>query len=150
MNREAAAVGIKREAAAVWEGGLKDGRGTLTTQTGVLSNTPYSFTGRFESGTGTNPEELIAAAEAGCFTMALSGRLGEAGMKPQSIRTRATLTLEKGGAGWAVSNIHLRVEARVPGADRAAFQKLAADTGAGCIVSRLLRTGITVEATLEA
>jgi osmotically inducible protein OsmC len=140
---------MKREASAVWEGGLKDGRGTLTTQSGVLSKTRYSFTDRFENGTATNPEELVAAAHAGCFSMALSGQLGEAGMVPQNIHTSASLTFEKVAAGWTVTGIHLKVVARIPGADRKAFEAAADRAKSGCPISRLLNTSITMEATLE-
>ncbi len=139
---------MKREANAVWQGGLKDGTGQLTTPSGVLSGTPYSFGDRFESGTGTNPEELIAAAHAGCFSMALSGQLGQAGLTPQSIRTAATLTFEKTDVGWTVTRIHLHVEGEVPGADPAAFQRAVDDAAKGCPVSRLLKAPITADAKL--
>jgi lipoyl-dependent peroxiredoxin len=129
---------MERKASAVWKGGLKDGQGSLTTPSGVLSETRYSFIDRFESGTGTNPEELVAAAHAGCFSMALSAELGNAGMKPESIRTTATLTFEKKEKGFTVTRIHLDTTARVPGAD------------AGCPISRLLNTEITLSARLEA
>src|SRR2546421_2322409 len=113
---------MKRKASAVWQGGLKDGKGTISTDSGVLSNTQYSFSTRFEEGAGTNPEELIAAAHAGCFSMALSGQLGNAGMTAQSIQTMATVTLERVEAGFAVTADHLDVTGQIPRADRAAFQ----------------------------
>ena len=141
---------MERKASAVWKGGLKDGQGTLTTASGVLSETRYSFIDRFESGTGTNPEELVAAAHAGCFSMALSAELGNAGMKPESIRTTATLTFEKKEKGFTVTRIHLDTTARVPGADAAAFEKVANAAKAGCPISRLLNTEITLSARLEA
>jgi osmotically inducible protein OsmC len=140
---------MKRSASAVWEGGLKDGKGRLSTPSRVLADTAYSFTDRFESGTGTNPEELIAAAHAGCFSMALSGALGAAGITPQRIRTSADLTFEKQEAGWTVTGIHLKTAVRMAGGDPAAFQKAAADAKANCPISRLLNTKITLEATLE-
>ncbi len=140
---------MKREASAVWEGSLKDGRGTVSSTSGTLSNTPYSFKDRFESGTGTNPEELVAAAHAACFSMALSAQLGGAGLTPQSIRTSAQLDFEKLEAGWTVTRIHLVTRARVPGADRAAFDKAAGEAKAGCPISRLLKTEITLDARLE-
>src|SRR5262245_9282694 len=104
---------MKRTASAEWRGGLKDGKGTVSTESGVLSQTQYSFCTRFESGTGTNPEELIAAAHAGCFSMALSAELGKAGLVPESIRTTAAVTLEQAGGGWAVTTSHLEVVARI-------------------------------------
>src|SRR5688572_19321306 len=116
---------MKRNASAVWEGGLRDGKGRLSTESGILSNTQYSFATRFESGAGTNPEELIAAAHAGCFSMALSGQLGNAGMTARSIQTKATLTLEKTDAGFTITAVHLDVSAAVPGADAASFAKAA-------------------------
>jgi len=141
---------MERTASAVWKGGLKDGQGTLSTPSRVLSETRYSFTDRFESGTGTNPEELIAAAHAGCFSMALSAELGNAGLKPESIRTTARLTFEKLPEGFTVTKILLDTVARVPGADTAAFDKAAAAAKAGCPISRLLKAEITLNARLEA
>jgi osmotically inducible protein OsmC len=141
---------MKRNASAVWEGGLRDGRGRLSTGSGVLSNTQYSFATRFESGAGTNPEELIAAAHAGCFSMALSGQLGNAGMTARSIRTHATLTLEKTDAGFTITAVHLDVTAAIPGADAASFAKAAESAKAGCPVSRVLNAKITMDARLEA
>src|SRR6187455_811878 len=112
---------MNRKASAIWNGGLKDGKGTISTDSGVLQNTQYSFSTRFENGAGTNPEELIAAAHAGCFSMALSAQLGERGITPDSIQTTATVTLEKKEGGFAVTSSHLEVRARIPGADRAKF-----------------------------
>jgi osmotically inducible protein OsmC len=139
-----------RKASAVWNGTLKDGKGTVTTESGVLAQTPYSFRSRFETGTGTNPEELIAAAHAGCFTMALSAQLSAAGLTPENLATSAALTLEKLEAGWTVTKIHLEVTARVPGVTNEAFQKVAADAKANCPISRLLKAEITMKATLTA
>lgn len=141
---------MKRKASAVWTGGLKDGRGTISTDSGVLSDTQYSFSTRFEEGKGTNPEELIAAAHAGCFSMALSGQLGNAGLTAESIETTATVRLEKTDAGFTITAVHLDVTARVPGADRSAFETAANNAKAGCPVSRLLKAEITLEARLEA
>ena len=140
---------MKRKASAVWNGGLKDGRGTISTDSGVLSNTQYSFSTRFEEGKGTNPEELIAAAHAGCFSMALSGKLGAANLTAESINTTAAVTLEKTDAGFTITAIHLDVTARVPGADQAAFETAANEAKAGCPVSRLLNATITMDAKLE-
>ena len=139
---------MKRSASAVWKGGLKDGKGTISTDSGVLSDAQYSFTTRFEQGKGTNPEELIAAAHAGCFSMALSNELGNAGLTPESIRTTATVTLEKTAAGFAIPAVHLTLEAKVPGADRATFAQLADTAKSGCPVSKLLKADITLDATL--
>lgn len=141
---------MKRKASAVWKGGLKDGTGTISTESGVLSDTQYSFSTRFEEGTGTNPEELIAAAHAGCFSMALSGQLGNAGMTAENISTSATVTLEKTDAGFTVTKVHLDVTARIPGADRQAFETAANNAKAGCPISRLLKAEITMDAKLEA
>jgi lipoyl-dependent peroxiredoxin len=141
---------MKRKASAVWQGGLKDGKGTISTESGVLENTQYSFSTRFEDGKGTNPEELIAAAHAGCFSMALSGQLGNAGMTAESINTTATLTLEKTDAGFTVTKVHLDVTARIPGAEQAAFETAANNAKAGCPISRLLKAEITMDARLEA
>lgn len=139
---------MQRTASAHWSGGLKDGKGTVSTQSGTLNQTQYSFATRFENGVGTNPEELIAAAHAGCFTMALSAQLGEAGMTAQSIDTKATLTLEKTDAGFTITAIHLAVSAKIPGADQAKFDQAAQNAKKGCPVSRVLNTNITMEATL--
>ena len=140
---------IRRKASAEWRGGLKDGKGTLTSGSGVLQNTQYSFGTRFEEGKGTNPEELIAAAHAGCFAMALSAELGGAGMTAESIRTEATVTLEKVGEGFSVTSSHLHLRARIPGADPAAFDKAAQAAKAGCPISKLLKADITLDAALE-
>ena len=138
-----------RKASAVWNGGLKDGGGKISTDSGVLSDTQYSFSTRFEDGIGTNPEELIAAAHAGCFSMALSGQLGAAGMTAESINTTAAVRLEKLDSGFAITSVHLDVTARVPGADEAAFATAAANAKAGCPVSKLLNAEITMDARLE-
>ena len=140
---------MQRTASAQWKGGLKNGKGTVSTASGVLSNTQYSFSTRFESGAGTNPEELIAAAHAGCFSMALSAELGKANLTPQSVDTKCTLTFEKTDEGFTVTESHLEVKARIPGGDKAAFDKAAADAKAGCPISRLLNTKITMNAALE-
>jgi osmotically inducible protein OsmC len=140
---------MQRNASAHWSGGLKDGKGTLSSASGVLKNTPYSFSTRFESQPGTNPEELIAAAHAGCFTMALSGQLGTAGMTAQAIDTTATVTLEKLEAGFTVTGVHLQVTVKIPGADQAKFDQAAKNAKEGCPISRLLNTKITMEAKLE-
>jgi osmotically inducible protein OsmC len=137
-----------RKASAVWKGSLKEGKGTISSDSGVLSNTPYSFSTRFENAKGTNPEELIAAAHAGCFTMALSAQLGSAGITPESLETTASLTLDKLDAGWTITKIHLDVAARIPGVDKAAFDKAAENAKAGCPVSRLLKAEITMSARL--
>jgi len=140
---------MKRNASAVWNGGLKDGGGRISTDSGVLKDTAYSFGTRFENGIGTNPEELIAAAHAACFSMALSGQLGAAGMTAESIRTKAALTMDKLEAGWTITAIHLDVTAKIPGGDAEKFQTAAANAKAGCPISRLLKTEITMEARLE-
>ena len=140
---------MQRKASAVWKGGLKDGKGSVSTASGVLSNTSYSFTTRFENSPGTNPEELIAAAHAACFSMALSAQLGNANLTPDSINTTANLSLDKLDSGWTVTAIHLDVAARVPKADNAAFQKAAEDAKAGCPISKLLNAKITMTAKLE-
>jgi len=137
-----------RKASAVWNGTLKEGKGTISTDSGVLSKTQYSFSTRFENGVGTNPEELIAAAHAGCFTMALSAQLTNAGFKPESLETTAEVTLEKLEAGFTITKVHLDVTARVPGADKAAFDKAAANAETGCPISRLLKAEITMTARL--
>lgn len=140
---------MKRNASAVWSGDLKSGKGTLTTDSGVLDATPYSFSTRFEDAKGTNPEELIGAAHAGCFSMALSMILGQAGLTPERIATKASVTLEQVDGGFAISAVHLDVTARVPGADQAAFDKAANDAKAGCPVSKVLNAAITMDARLE-
>lgn len=140
---------MERKASAVWQGNLKDGKGTISTESGALSATPYSFRTRFESEKGANPEELIAAAHAGCFTMALSGQLTGAGLTPERLTTEAAVTLEKLEAGFTITKIHLDVKARIPGATREAFDTAAASAKANCPVSRLLKAEITMSASLE-
>jgi osmotically inducible protein OsmC len=141
---------MKRKASAHWEGGLKDGKGSVSTQSGVLSKTQYSFSTRFEEGAGTNPEELIAAAHAGCFSMALSNQLGEVGMTAKSIDTEATVTMEKTDAGFTVTEIVLDVTVNIPGADSAKFQAAAEKAKSGCPISRLFNCKITMNAKLAA
>ena len=140
---------MKRNAKAVWKGGLKGGKGTISTDSGVLSETQYSFDTRFEEGKGTNPEELIAAAHAGCFSMALSAQLENAGLTAESIRTTASVRLDKTDAGFAITSVHLDVAARVRGADRQAFETAAQNAKAGCPVSKVLNAKITMDARLE-
>jgi len=140
---------MERTASAVWNGSLKEGKGSITTQSGVLSDAPYSFVTRFENAKGTNPEELIAAAHAGCFTMALSAQLGTMNFTPQSLRTSAKVTLEKLDAGWTILKIHLDVSARVPGISASAFESAAASAKSNCPVSRLFKAEITMDAHLE-
>ena len=139
---------MKRSASAVWKGGLKDGRGTVSSSSGALSNVPYNFAMRFENETGTNPEELIAAAHAACFSMALSLFLGNAGMTAESINTTATVTLEKVGDAFTVTASHLDTTVRIPNADKSKFQEAAEGAKAGCPISRLLNTKITLDAAL--
>jgi osmotically inducible protein OsmC len=139
---------MKRNATAQWKGGLKDGKGTITTTSKVLASTPYNFSQRFEDASGTNPEELVAAAHAACFSMALSGQLGNAGMTADSIDTTANLTMEKLEAGWTVTEIHLNVTCRIPNADKGKFETAAENAKKGCPISRLLNTKITMSATL--
>jgi lipoyl-dependent peroxiredoxin len=139
---------MKRKASALWKGTLKDGKGTISTESGVLSNTQYSFATRFADGKGTNPEELIAAAHAGCFTMALSLILGEAKLTAEHMETTAEVTLEKVADGFAITAVHLILKGKVPGADQAKFEELAGKAKAGCPVSKLLNAKITLDATL--
>jgi len=139
---------MERKASAVWKGGLKEGSGTVSATSGVLSNTPYSFKTRFEGTPGTNPEELIAAAHAACFSMALSAQLGGANLTPESINTSATLTMEKLDSGFTITAVHLDVNAKVPGASAEAFNKAAQDAKAGCPVSKVLNAKITMDAKL--
>jgi len=141
---------MKRTASAAWLGDLKQGKGTVSTQSGVLKDTPYSFTTRFENGIGTNPEELIAAAHAGCFTMALSASLGRAGFTPQKLSTLATLSFEQVQGSWTITAVHLETSARIPNIGREKFDEIAADAKANCPVSRVLNTKITLDAKLEA
>ena len=140
---------MKRKASAVWQGGLKDGKGRISTDSGVLSDTQYSFSTRFEEGAGTNPEELIATAHAGCFSMALSGQLANTGLTAESIETTATITMEKTDAGFTVTASHLDVTARVPNATPEAFDTAANNAKAGCPISRLLKAEITMTAKLQ-
>src|SRR5678815_1806999 len=140
---------MKRNASAEWKGGLKDGKGTISTDSGVLKDTQYSFSTRFEDGKGTNPEELIAAAHAGCFSMALSAQLGNAGITPQQIQTTATVSLDKTDGGFAITAIHLDVAARIPGASKEAFDTAANAAKSGCPVSKVLNATITMDARLE-
>lgn len=140
---------MERKASAVWRGGLKDGKGTISTASGALSDTQYSFSTRFENGTGTNPEELIAAAHAGCFTMALSAELGKASITPASLETAATVTMDKLDAGWTVTKVHLEVKGKIPGGDPAAFNTAAETAKKNCPISRLLNATITMTAALQ-
>ena len=140
---------MQRKASAVWNGDLKGGSGTISTESGVLSGTQYSFSTRFENGKGTNPEELIAAAHAGCFSMALSAQLGNAGLKAERIATNAVVTLEKTDAGFTVTKVHLEVRAAVPRADQQAFETAATNAKTGCPISRLLNATITMDAKLD-
>ena len=138
-----------RTGSAVWRGDLKSGKGTVSTESGTLKNTQYSFGTRFENGTGTNPEELIAAAHAACFSMALSAQLGGANLAPETVGTSAGLTLEKLDSGWTITKIHLTVTAKIPGADKAAFDKAAQAAKEGCPVSKVLKAAaITLDAKL--
>jgi lipoyl-dependent peroxiredoxin len=140
---------MERKASAVWKGGLKDGKGEFSAPSGIFSHVPYSFKTRFEDAPGTNPEELIAAAHASCFSMALSAQLGGANLTPANINTTANLKLEKVEGGFAITAIHLDVTAKVPNADDAAFQKAAENAKAGCPVSKVLNAKITMSAKLE-
>src|ERR1700712_1137934 len=133
---------------AVWRGGIKDGIGAISTKSGALTDYPYGFASRFEGKPGTNPEELIGAAHAGCFTMALSLILGEAGLTAEEMETKADVTLEKQGDGFAITSVHLTLSAKIPGADKAKFDELTAKAKAGCPVSKLLNAKITLDATL--
>ena len=141
---------IKRKGSAVWSGGLKDGKGTVSTQSGVLNQSQYGFNTRFENGPGTNPEELLAAAHAGCFTMARSAQLGEAGMTAQKLETTATVSLDKVDGGFAIPAVHLELVATIPGASEAAFQEAARKAKEGCPVSKLFNANITLDAKLQA
>jgi lipoyl-dependent peroxiredoxin len=140
---------MKRTGSAVWKGDLKTGTGTVSTESGALDNLSYSFGKRFGDDKGSNPEELIGAAHAGCFSMALSGKLGAAGMMPEEIATSAAVSLEKVGDGFEITKVHLSTRARIPGADEAAFRKAAEEAKAGCPVSKLLNADITLDARLE-
>ena len=139
---------MQRSASAVWYGSIKEGKGTISTQSGVLKEAQYSFSARFENGIGTNPEELIGAAHAGCFSMALSGQLTAAGLPPESIETTADVSLVKDDKGFVINKIHLTTQAKVPGADKEKFAELAEKAKSGCPVSRLFNAQITMDATL--
>jgi osmotically inducible protein OsmC len=141
---------MDRKGSAVWQGSIRDGKGTVSSESGALTSAPYSFTSRFEHGSGTNPEELIGAAHAGCFSMALSGQLGREKLTADRIATTATVTVEKVGDGFAITRVHLTVEAKIPGADQATFERLAAAAKAGCPVSKVLNATITMDAKLVA
>jgi osmotically inducible protein OsmC len=140
---------MKRKASAQWQGDLKSGKGSVSTESGVLQDSQYSFSTRFESGKGTNPEELLAAAHAGCFTMALSAELGKAQLLPAWLRTTCTVTLDNVGGGWNVTESHLELTAKVPGASEEAFRKAAQAAETGCPVSKLFKAKITLDAKLE-
>jgi lipoyl-dependent peroxiredoxin len=140
---------IKRSGSAAWQGGLKDGRGTVSTESGALTSYPYGFASRFEGKRGSNPEELIGAAHASCFTMALSLILGEANLTATQMDTSAQVTLEQVNGGYAITAVHLTLNAKIPGADQATFEKLAAKAKDGCPVSKLLKTEITLAAILH-
>jgi osmotically inducible protein OsmC len=135
---------------AVWSGGLKDGKGSISTKSGALKDYPYGFASRFEGKAGTNPEELIGAAHAGCFTMALSLILGEAGLKADRMETQADVTLTKQPDGFAITSVHLTLKAKIPGADNAKFQELATKAKVNCPISKLFKTDITLDASLAA
>jgi len=141
---------MDKKGSAVWKGGLKYGHGKVSTESGALNNNDYSFATRFEGQRGTNPEELIGAAHAACFSMALSAQLGEAGIRPDSVETTATVTLEKTDGGFAITKVHLDTSASIPGGDEAAFEKAAAAAKAGCPISKLLNAEITLDAKLKA
>lgn len=140
---------MKKTASAHWQGGIKDGKGTISTQSGALKSAPYGFNTRFEDQPGTNPEELLGAAHAGCFSMALSKELGEAGMTAESIDTQAEVTLDKADGGFSITAVHLTLKARIPGADRAAFEKAVETAKNGCPVSKVLNAEITLEVVLD-
>jgi osmotically inducible protein OsmC len=140
---------MQRKGSAVWRGGLKDGNGEVSTDSQVLSDSQYSFSTRFENGKGTNPEELIAAAHAACFSMALSGQLGQAGLTPDHVSTTATVTIEKVEGGFGITSVQLDVRAKVPGADDAKFQTAAKNAKEGCPVSKVLNAKISMTAVLE-
>jgi osmotically inducible protein OsmC len=139
---------INRTGSAAWKGGMKDGRGSLSTESGALTAYPYGFASRFEGQKGSNPEELIGAAHAGCFTMALSKILGDAGLTAEQMDTSALVTLEQVDGGFAITKVHLTLKAKVPGADKAKFDSLVAMAKAGCPVSKVLKAEITLDATL--
>ena len=140
---------MKRKASAVWQGDLKSGQGKISTGSGALKETQYSFGTRFENGVGTNPEELIAAAHAGCFAMAFSAELGKAGLTPENISATATVSLDKTDAGWTVTESHLDVTAKAPGADKSKILEIAGAAKAGCPISRLLNAKVSMDAKVE-
>jgi lipoyl-dependent peroxiredoxin len=140
---------MQRKASAVWQGDLKTGKGAISTDSGTLKQTQYSFSTRFENGVGTNPEELLAAAHAGCFTMALSGQLGAVGLKADKLETTATISLEKVGEGFSITKSHLDLVAKIPGADQAKFDQAVKNAETGCPVSKLFKAEISVNARLE-
>jgi osmotically inducible protein OsmC len=140
---------MQRSAEAQWRGDLKSGAGTISTASGTLSQTPYSFHSRFELGKGTNPEELLAAAHAGCFTMAVSAQLAQAGLTADSLNTTCRITLDKTDGGFGITESHLELKARIPGATKEAFEKATEAAKAGCPVSKLYNTKITLDASLE-
>ncbi|HXS73545.1 MAG TPA: OsmC family protein [Rhodanobacteraceae bacterium] len=140
---------MQSKGSAIWKGGFKDGRGSISTASGALKDEGYSVGSRFEGDKGTNPEELVAAAHAACFSMALSLLLGNAGITPESIETRATVSLDKAGEGFEISSSHLQVVARIPGADDATFQRIAKQAEQGCPVSKVLKVRISMDARLD-
>jgi lipoyl-dependent peroxiredoxin len=140
---------MKKKASAVWKGSVKEGGGVISSESGVLKDAPYGFNARFEGGKGTNPEELIGAAHAGCYSMALATMLGDAGLTPKKIETHAEVTLEKGDSGYEITRIHLSVVADVPGADAEKFKEIANKTKSGCPVSKLVKAEITLDAKLS-
>ena len=139
---------MKKSGSAVWQGGLKDGKGAISTESGALNSHPYGFTARFEGGPGTNPEELIGAAHAGCFTMALSKIIGDAGLTATEMNTKAEVTLDKVGDGFSITAVHLTLRGKVPGTDNATFIELANKAKVGCPVSKVLNASITLDAAL--
>lgn len=140
---------IVRRASIVWTGDIKTGRGEITTESGALSGYPYGYAARFEGAKGSNPEELLGAAHASCFTMALAGELGKAGLSAERLETKARITLDKDGEGWAIRSSHLDLEAMIPGADDATFQRIAATAKANCPLSKVIKAEISLEATLK-
>ena len=140
---------IIRKASVVWSGDIKSGKGEISTESGALSGYPYGFAARFEGAKGSNPEELLGAAHASCFTMALAGELGKAGLTAERLETKARITLDKEGEGWAIKSSHLTLEATIPGADDATFQRIAATAKANCPLSKVIKADISLEATLK-
>jgi osmotically inducible protein OsmC len=140
---------MKKHASAIWKGSIKEGQGSISTETGVLREAPYGFKSRFEDGPGTNPEELLGAAHAACFSMALSLALTQAGLTADLIETKATVSLDKDGEGFSITAVHLHCQARIPGIDAAGFDKIAEATKVACPVSKVLKASITLEAVLE-